>query len=65
MYKRVEAEIALSGISRKEIARTLGIGYNTLNLKISGKRVFSLKEAVEIKRLLNSKETIEALFSRS
>lgn len=62
MYKRIEAQIILSGVSRKELAQALGMSYNTLNLKLSGKRDFSLDEAIKVKRLLNAKEPVEMLF---
>lgn len=65
MYKRIEAQIILSGISRKELAQALGMSYNTLNLKLNGKRDFSLAEAIQTKRLLNAKESVEMLFDKS
>lgn len=65
MYKRIEAQIILSGVSRKELAQALGMSYNTLNLKLSGKRDFSLAEAVEVKRLLNAQDPVEMLFDKS
>ena len=65
MYKRIEAQIILSGVSRKELAQALWMSYNTLNLKLSGKRDFSLAEAVEVKRLLNAQDPVEMLFDKS
>jgi DNA-binding XRE family transcriptional regulator len=65
MYKRVEAQIVLSGVSKKQLAQNIGISYNSLNLKLNGRRAFSLDEATEIKRLLNAEEPIETLFDRS
>ena len=65
MYKRVEAYIILSGISKRELAKSLGISYNTLNLKLRGKSDFSLDEASEIKRILKADEPIETLFAKS
>lgn len=64
MYKRVEAQIILSGMSKKEIAQCLGISYNTLNLKLSGKSSFSLDEAMEIKRILQAEDAVERLFEK-
>jgi DNA-binding XRE family transcriptional regulator len=65
MYKRVEAQIILSGISKKELAKNIGISYNTLNSKLNGKSAFSLNEAAQIKRLLKAEEPIETLFDKS
>ena len=62
MYKHVEARIILSGSSKRELAKSLGISYNTLNLKLNGKSDFSLDEAIELGRLLHTEESIETLF---
>ena len=65
MYKRVEAQIVLAGMSKKELAKQLGMGYNTLNSKLNGKTTFSLDEASKIKLILNSDEPLEKLFDIS
>lgn len=62
MYKRIEAELILLGISKKVLANKLGLGYNTLLAKLRGERDFTLKEAWLIKQILKSKESIEDLF---
>lgn len=36
MYKRIEAELILLGISKKVLANKLGLGYNTLLAKLRG-----------------------------
>lgn len=64
MYKRIEAQMVLFGISKKELAYKLGIGYNTLLAKMRGERDFTLKEAWEIKRLLKLQDPIEILFKQ-
>ena len=64
MYKNVKAQIILSGLSRKDLAQKLGIQYNTLNHKLSGKSVFTLDEAMAIKRILGSNIPIEQLFEK-
>lgn len=65
MYKRIEAQIVLSGISKRELAKRVGISYNTLNIKLSGKSAFSLDEAIKIKKEIEANEPIEELFKRS
>lgn len=65
MYKRIEAQIILAGINKRELAKELGINYNTLNTKLSGKSSFSLDEAIKIKDVIKANEPLEILFSKS
>jgi len=62
MYKHIETQIIVSGISKRELAERLGISYNTLNQKLNGKSSFTLNEATELRRLLNTDVPIETLF---
>lgn len=64
MYKRVEAQMILRGVSRKELAKQLDISYNTLNQKLNGKSDFSLSEALKIKQVLNAPDPMETLFNK-
>lgn len=52
-------------ISKRDIADRLGITYNTLLLKLSGKATFTLDEAMLLKEILKSDLSIEELFSRT
>ncbi len=65
MYQRVEVWIARSGMTRRELAQSIGMSYNTLNAKLRGKSNFTLDEATRLKEILRADETIEALFERS
>lgn len=65
MYKRIEKQIVLAGISKRELAIKIGMCYNTLNIKLSGKGSFSLDDAIKIKEVLEEYEPIEMLFLRS
>lgn len=62
MYKRIESQLVLNGISKKELTEQVGIAYNILLAKMRGEREFTLKEAHEIKQILHSEEPIEELF---
>jgi len=42
-----------SGISYTNVAKQLNITYVSLNNKLSGKYAFTLKEALQLKRVLN------------
>lgn len=64
MFRRIEAQLAYIGITKKELAQDVGIGYNTLLQKLSGASPFSLDEALKIKEAIKSNESIETLFER-
>lgn len=64
MYRRVEAALILENISKKELASIIGLTYNTLLLKLKGVSPFTLDEAFDIKKAINSDEPIERLFIR-
>lgn len=65
MFKNIELEIFKSGLSKKEIAADLGMGYNTFLLKLSGKAYFTLDEAMKLKAILKSDLSIEELFDKN
>lgn len=64
MYKRIEAQIVLIGLSKSEIAKLLGISYNTLILKLNGMSKFTLDEALLLKKILRTDMAIEILFQK-
>ena len=65
MYKRLEKELEMLGISKRSLAGILDKGekgYDTLLSKFCGEEDFTLKDAREIKRALHSDASIEELF---
>ena len=62
MYRVLESKIAYKGISKKKMAEELGMNYNTLLAKLTGKSKFTLDEAVLIKSYLEEELSIENLF---
>ena len=62
MYKLIESKMALIGMTKKQLAQEMRIGYNTLLAKFKHESQFSLDEAIEIKRIINASESIEVLF---
>ena len=50
---RLKALMTIRGIKRRNLAKELGISYNTLNKKLSGQREFTLDEVLKIKEILS------------
>ena len=65
VYCRLRAQLALTGVSAPALAKKLGISYETLRVKMTGARAFSLDEALLIKRLLGYEGTVETLFEKT
>ena len=63
MYPNLNAEIARRGITRKAMAKKLGVSPSTLSIKLSGKGFVTLKEALAIKQILNVSVPMETLFA--
>ena len=63
MYRNLEMSIFAAGLSKREIAKKLGIGYNTLLGKLSGKQPMKLDEAFLIKQEYFPNKNIEWLFT--
>ena len=64
MYKRIEAELVLKGISKKDLSKILNMHYNTLLLKFAGSSKFTLDEALKIKQVLGVNVSVEDLFAQ-
>lgn len=61
-YVNLEAEIARKGLSKKEIAETLGVRLATVYDKLKGKYPFTLDEALKMKNKYFPEFTLEYLF---
>ena len=61
-YSNLEAEIARKGVSKKEIAETLGVRLATVYNKLKGKCPFTLDEAFKIRNKHFPDFTLEYLF---
>lgn len=62
MYLKVLNEFAKNKLDKKDVAQKLGMTYNTLILKLKGRYAFTLDEALKLKAILKSNETVEELF---
>lgn len=62
MYKNLNAELARMGWTRKDLSNATNIRYQTLNEKMNGKSVFTLKEAFEIKKAMKIDMPLEQIF---
>lgn len=63
VYPILMNEIAIQGIELRQIAKQIGVRNPTIMRKLRGQIKWSLWEKIEIKRLLNSELSLEALFS--
>ena len=64
MFPEIEKLFASSSYSKKEIAKKMGMTYNTLCLKLRGIYPFTLDESFLLKSLLKSSLPLEELFRR-
>ena len=65
MYENLELLIFKNKISKYEIANKLGVTYNTLLAKMSGKQPFKLDEAFLIRKEYFPDKDFEYLFKKS
>lgn len=65
MYKNVKGEMARRGLTLKDVASKLKISISTLSSKMNGKYNFTLNEAKQIKKVLDTELTLEELFEEA
>ena len=63
MYREVNVELARKGMTKKGLAQKIGMRYQTLLGKLSGKYPITYDECLEIKKGLESDLTLEELFA--
>ena len=63
MYKEVDVELARQGMSKKTLSEKTGIRYQTLLEKLLGRYPITFDECLAIKNALNTKLSLEELFS--
>ena len=64
IYRRLVMVMVTEEMTRKEVAYTIGVSYNTLHNKLCGHTSFTLDEALLIKQLLKFPGTLEELFKK-
>ena len=64
MYPNLRAEMARRKITMSKLAEILGIRLATVSSKIAGNHQFTLDEAIEVKKALNTDISLEELFTR-
>lgn len=63
MFRNLEAELARSGLNKRDVALKLGCTPSTLSLKLNGKAPLSLLEAAKIKQIIGVDMALEELFA--
>lgn len=64
MYPQVNVELAKANMNRRDLANAIGMPYNTLLMKLAGKTIITLDEAMEIKDKLKSELPVEVIFKK-
>lgn len=62
MFRNLKAEMVRTGITKKDIAKLLGLRYGTVIDKLNGKYPFKLDEAIKIRQVFFQSLTFEYLF---
>lgn len=65
MYYELLGEIARKGVSKKQLAKEVGISEKTLFNKLNGKSDFTWSEVKQIKKALHTNLSLEKLFNNS
>jgi DNA-binding XRE family transcriptional regulator len=65
LYPNLDAEMARSKITKRDLAKCLDVRYATIIDKTKGKRPFLLDEAVKIKRRFFPHCDLEYLFEKN
>lgn len=65
LYRKLEAMIALAGMTKKDLSQKSGIKYNTLLSKLRGESAFTLDETLILKAVLRAQDPIEELFEKT
>lgn len=51
--KKIKALMTVRNVKRSDLAKELGVSYNTLTKKLNGEREFSINEILKIKEVFN------------
>lgn len=62
MFNNVNAELRRKGMTQGDLAKAMNLAPSTMSMKLSGKAKLTLREAYEIKRILDVDFPIELLF---
>jgi len=62
MYRNLEAELARNQMTKTKLAEKMGISLGSLSDKLNGRIKLSLREAIEIKKIVGVDMTMEELF---
>lgn len=65
MYRNAKAEMTRRGLRLEDVAEKMGITIATLSQKLNGKYPFTLNEAKQFKRIVESDLPLEVLFEEA
>jgi len=61
-FKNLEIEMLRSDMTRRKLAKQIGVSYNTISNKINNAKPFYREEMFKIKDCLKSQLTLDELF---
>jgi Trp operon repressor len=61
-FKNLEIEMLRSDMTRRKLAKQIGVSYNTISNKINNLKPFTREEMFQIKEILKSKLSLDLLF---
>lgn len=64
MFENLRQELEKKRFKQHHVAAILGCTTQTVNAKINGRAPFLLDEAIELKKALNTRKSIESLFEK-
>ena len=63
VYSKIKGRMAELGMSQRAVAKELGLSIRSYNLKINGKRPFTIPEAEKLITILNLENPAEYFFN--
>jgi len=65
MYRNVDAELKRNGMTRGKLAEAMHLSPSTMSLKLNGKSLITLSEALKVKEVLRVDMALEELFAQA
>lgn len=68
MFNNLKIEMLQANVSKMDLAKEIGISYNTIRAKFKGRTEWKINEMLQIQKILNNRnknyKTIDELFKK-